>query len=66
VNCRRRDYSKAKNLDCCLRDRYARNPDTKQAVNEVIDALVATVEFEPGEFRCPDSGNLCKGIKVLV
>ena len=65
VNCERRDHPKPNSLDCWLRDNYARNPDTKQAVNEVIGALAATGDFEPGKFKCPDSGLLCKGIKLL-
>jgi len=40
VNCKRRDHPKPNSLDCWLRDNYARTPDTKQAVNKVIHALV--------------------------
>jgi hypothetical protein len=68
VQCNRRDHPKPNSLDCWLRDNYARNPDTKQAVNEVIDALVATGDFKPGKFKCPDcpdSGKLCKGIELV-
>ena len=39
-------------------------PDTKQAVNEVIQQLVATGDFEEGCFLCPDSGRMCKGIRL--
>jgi hypothetical protein len=52
-------------LDCWLRDNYAQNPDTKQAVNELVDALVMTGEFEEGLFICPDSGRICKGIRIV-
>ena len=64
VACSRCDHPKEKSLDCWLRDNYARNPDTKQAVNEVIDALVMTGDFEVGYFICPDSGRECKGLRV--
>lgn len=63
--CRRLNHPKPNSLDCWLRDNYANNPDTKQAVNEVIKALVETGEFEEGEFTCPDSGKNCKGIKIV-
>ena len=63
--CRRIDHPKPNSLDCWLRDNYAQNPDTKQAVNEVIAALVATGDFVLGEFYCPDSGRRCKGIRII-
>jgi hypothetical protein len=63
--CKRADHPKPNSLDCWLRDKYARNPDTKQAVNEVILALVAIGGFEEGQFMCPDSGRICKGIRLL-
>jgi len=62
--CRRIDHPKPNSLDCCLRDNYAQNPDTKQAVNEVIGALVNTGDFAEGDFYCPDSGRQCKGIRI--
>jgi len=65
VACRREVHPKPKSLDCWLRDNYARNPDTKQAVNAVIEALVNTGEFEEGRFICPDSGKLVKGIRIV-
>jgi hypothetical protein len=65
VKCKRMDHPKPNSLDCWLRDNYARNPDTKQAVNEVIAALVDTGEFEEGSFICPDSGGRCKGIRIV-
>ena len=65
VNCRRINHQKPSSLDCWLRDNYAENPDTKQAVNEVISALVETGDFEEGVFVCPDSGNNCKGIRIV-
>ena len=62
--CRREDHQKPKSLDCWLRDKYATNPDTKQAVNEVIEALINTGEFIQGNFICPDSERMCKGVRI--
>jgi hypothetical protein len=61
----RADHSKPRSLDCWLRDKYAKNPNTKQAVNAVMAHLVRTGEFTEGEFICPDSHRRCKGIRVL-
>jgi len=63
--CSRHDHPKPRSLDCWLRDNYAKNPDTKQAVNEVMTALVNTGDFEEGEFICPNSGRKCKGLRIL-
>ena len=41
-NCKRMNHPKPNSLDCWLRDNYAQNPDTKQAINEVIADLVNT------------------------
>jgi hypothetical protein len=65
VACMRKKHPKPNSLDCWLRDNYARCPDTKQAVNEVIRALVNTAEFEEGNFICPDSGRRVKGIRIV-
>ena len=65
-NCRRSKHTKPGSLDCWLRDNYAKRPDTKQAVNEVMTALVRTGDFEEGEFICPESKRRCKGIKALL
>jgi len=65
VQCRRVIHPKPGSLDCWLRDNYAQNPDTKQAVNEVIRSLIDTGEFEEGEFICPDSGKMVKGIRII-
>lgn len=64
IACSRAKHQKPSSLDCWLRDKYAKNPDTKQAVNAVIKALVKTGDFEEGEFICPDSGRKCKGIRA--
>jgi hypothetical protein len=63
--CKRADHLKPNSLDCWLRDNYAKNPDTKQAVNAVIEALLKTGDFEENQFVCPDSGRPCKGIRVI-
>jgi len=63
TNCARVNHPKPSSLDCWLRDNYAENPDTKQAVNKIIQALINTGDFEEGRFICPDSRNLCKGIQ---
>lgn len=63
--CNRNEHQKPSSLDCWLRDNYANNPNTKQAVNEVIAALVNTGDFAEGHFICPDSGRRCKGIRIL-
>jgi hypothetical protein len=65
VRCRRENHHKPNSLDCWLRDNYAQYPDTKQAVNEVMRALINTGEFREGRFICPDSGRRCKGIEIV-
>jgi hypothetical protein len=65
VQCSREFHPKPNSLDCWLRDNYSQNPDTKQAVNEVVLALVNTDEFEEGGFICPDSGKRCKGVRIV-
>ena len=62
----RKNHRKPQSLDCWLRDNCAENPDTNQAVNRVIEALVATGDFMPGHFICPESGRLCKGIQLVT
>ena len=56
-------HTKPRSLDVWLRKQCAR-PDTKQAVNCVIEQLVSTGMFYPVRFTCPDSGRRCKGIAV--
>ena len=63
--CSRANHPKPKSLDCWLRDNYARNPDTMQAVNEVIESLLKTGDFKKGKYTCPESGHRCKGIELL-
>jgi hypothetical protein len=53
-------------LDYWLRVNYADEPDTKQAVNEVVDQLVATGKFKIAVgLSCPDSGRRCKGLRMI-
>lgn len=64
-NCSLAKNTKPHSLDYWLRTNYARTPDTKQATNDVIGQLVETGHFEVGrKLHCPDSGRLCKGIKL--
>lgn len=58
-------HTKPHSLDYWLRSNYAQYPDIKQAVNEVIEQLVATGDFEEGQFPCPESGKLCKGVALV-
>ena len=55
--------TKLRSLDVWLRKRCAK-PDTRQAVNGVIEQLVRTGMSHEGKFRCPDSGLLTKGIAL--
>lgn len=47
---------KPHSLDYLLRTRYAKNPDTKQAVSSVIDSMVATGLFERSTVADPVTG----------
>lgn len=63
--CARANHPKPDSLDYWLR-RFAHNPDTKQADNDVIDQLVAKGLFQKANnLCCPNSGRPCKGL-VLV
>jgi len=64
--CSLADHTKPHSLDYWLRTKFAQNPDIKQAVNEVIEQLVATGSFVEGRFLCPDTGRRCKGIQLNV
>jgi len=65
TNCGLSAHRKPHSLDIWLRRNFADNPDTKQAVNEVVNQLVSTGLFEEGTFLCPDSGRMCKGIQLV-
>jgi len=60
------DHTKPDSLDYWLRLNGATSPDTKQAENEVVDALVATGLFEVSvDLQCPNSGTPCKGLRLV-
>ena len=59
------DHTKPHSLDFWLRQ-FASNPNTKQAENSVLDALVATGLFRiSGGLVCPDTGRQCKGLCLI-
>lgn len=61
----RDNHTKPKSLDYWLRQ-FADNPDTKQAENSVVEALVITGRFRiASKLKCPDSEYYCKGIRLL-
>ena len=62
--CARDQHTKPQSLDAWLRDNLGTNPNTKQATNDVIAQLVDTRLFVEGKFECPDSGRICKGIRL--
>jgi hypothetical protein len=64
MQCRFSAHRKPQSLDFWLRENFAKNADTKQAENDVILPLLSTGFFEEGEFPCPDSERLCKGIRM--
>jgi len=58
-------HSKPHSLDFWLRVGFTQRKDTRQAVRQVIEALVATGKFEVDHsLCCPDSERLCKGIRL--
>jgi len=66
TNCTLTNHPKPNSLDVWLRRKCTVRSDTKQAVNDVIDELIATQLFKVEKrLRCPDSGNYCKGIRLL-
>lgn len=61
-NVRYSEHTKPTSLDYWLRQ-FATNPDTKQATNNLLDALVATGLFELVDtLICPETGRECKGL----
>ena len=64
-NCTHESHTKPNSLDVWLRRNYTARQDTKQAVNQVVEALVATGRFEIAYVRCPDSGRRCKGLRLV-
>ena len=65
TRCTLANHPKPNSLDVWLRRKCTARSDTKQAVNDVIDELVATRLFKVETLRCPDSGSFCKGIRLL-
>lgn len=58
------EYHKKHTLDYWLRQ-GSRHPDTTQAVESVIDALVATGLFVDEEkLLCPESHRICRGLRL--
>jgi hypothetical protein len=61
----RKSHTKPNSLDFWLRP-FGKCPDTKQADNDVCEALVATGLFRISYgLKCPDTGRFVKGL-VLV
>ncbi len=61
----RDEHKKPKSLDYWLRQ-FGNNPNTKQAENSVLDALVSTGLFKIiNKLMCPDSGLRCKGLRLV-
>lgn len=61
----RHAHTKPQSLDYWLRQ-FATNPATKQAQNSVVRDLIATGLFAlDGSLVCPDSGRLCKGLRLV-
>lgn len=61
--CARDRHRKPSSLDYWLRS-FATNPDTKQASNTILGKLENTGLFEIGDFPCPETNQLCKGIRL--
>jgi len=59
-------HTKPNSLDVWLRTRFATNPDIRQTCKALVKALEATGRFQAmGSLRCPDSGRLVKGLRLL-
>lgn len=63
--CTLANHLKPQSLDYWLRTKAA-NPDTKQAENSVLEALIATGLFAvDNHLRCPDKKTICKGLRLV-
>jgi hypothetical protein len=60
TECRFNTHRKPQSLDFWSRRNFAKNPGTKQAVNDVIHKLVSTGFFEAGEFPYQTAGTCAK------
>lgn len=58
------NHPKKNSFDVWLRKRFPKRQDTKLADNYVIDALLKTGKFTVTNDICPDSGRLCKSIRL--
>ena len=65
-NCTLENHTKLNSLDVWLRRHYTARKNTKQAVNQVVEVLVATGRFEIAYVPCPDSGRRCKGLRLAT
>jgi type II secretory pathway component PulJ len=64
--CTLAEHTKLNSLDYWLRQNCTERKDTRQAVNQVLDTLVATGHFEVARgLLCPDSGRRCKGLRLV-
>lgn len=59
------DHTKPKSLDVWLRRRFPQLCNNKLADNYVLEALVNTGRFEIVKEVCPDSGRLCKSVRLV-
>jgi hypothetical protein len=64
VNCVLANHPKPNSLDVWMRKHHTSKKNTKQATNEIVQELLSSGEFEQGKFACPDSGRLCKGLRL--
>ena len=61
------DHTKPKSLDIWLRKQFQNKQDIKLADKDVMRDLVNTGYFiELEDMRCPDSGRMCKGLKLTT
>jgi hypothetical protein len=57
-------HRKKTSLDYWLRQR-SRHPNTMQAVDKVVHALIATKLFREYDLLCPESHRYCKGLRLV-
>lgn len=63
--CSLKNHTKPQSLDYWLRQ-FAKNPDTKQAENSILDDLVKTGMFvRETSLVCPDSGRKVQGLRLV-
>jgi hypothetical protein len=59
------NHTKPNSFDVWLREGYTSRKNTKQAVNQVVESLIATGQFEIAKLSCPDSGRHCKALRLV-